>query len=398
MSRGYDRRHGSRNHGDPGSWANRANRDRNPLVPSFGAATASKEAERCHGDARSAPHVLSRSNRPFALFRQVRPGESSAMPCGTVFVKKRPLGKTGLFVSELALGTWGLSGDGYGAVAPEEAERVVLRALDMGVSLFDTSDAYGAGQTEALLGRVLDGREVTVVTRGGIDLTSIPPAQNFAPRYLEAAITRSQKRLRRERIDLYLLHNPSEECLRKGEAIRALEDAVKTGRVAHWGVAVGDTEAARAAIDHGAEVIELAYNMFHALDLHRLAGEIMVAGVGVLARSTLSYGLLAGLWAKDRGFPVNDHRSERWTRLELERRIEQLDAVRYLVRGDVQTMRAAAVRFALANHLVTSAVLGPRSTLQLEQLVREVGSGPTYIPDHDLAALPRALARVGIST
>jgi aryl-alcohol dehydrogenase-like predicted oxidoreductase len=95
---------------------------------------------------------------------------------------------------------------------------------------------------------------------------------------------------------------------------------------------------------------------------------------------------------------VNDHRSERWTRLELERRIEQLDAVRYLVRGDVQTMRAAAVRFALANHLVTSAVLGPRSTLQLEQLVREVGSGPTYIPDHDLAALPRALARVGIST
>ena len=61
-------------------------------------------------------------------------------------------------------------------------------------------------------------------------------------------------------------------------------------------------------------------------------------------------------------------------------------------------MRAAAVRFALANHLVAAAVLGPRSTEQLEQLVREVGSGPTYIPDADLAALPRALSRVGIST
>jgi aryl-alcohol dehydrogenase-like predicted oxidoreductase len=301
-------------------------------------------------------------------------------------------------VSELALGTWGLSGDGYGKVEPEEGERTILRALEIGVNLFDTSDSYGAGKTEALLGRLLAGRDVMVVTRGGVDLTSEPPVQNFSPEHLEAALTRSQKRLRRERIDLYLLHNPSGECLRRGEATRVLQDAVKAGRVGHWGVAVGDTDAAHAALEGGAEVIEIAYNLFHALDLHRMAGEIMVAGVGVLARSTLGYGLLAGLWTKDREFTAGDHRLERWTKPELARRIEQLDAIRYLVRGEVKSMRAAAVRFALANHLVAAAVLGPRSTLQLEQLVREVGSGPTYIPDPDLAALPRALSRVGIWT
>jgi aryl-alcohol dehydrogenase-like predicted oxidoreductase len=320
------------------------------------------------------------------------------MPWRTVFVKKRPLGKTGLFVSELALGTWGLSGDGYGEVDATEAERTILRALEIGVNLVDTSDSYAGGRMEALLGRLLAGRDVMVVTRGGVDLTSEPPAQNFAPEHVDAAIARSQKRLRRERIDLYLLHNPSAECLRRGDATRVLEDAVKAGRVGHWGVAVGDTDAAHAALDRGAEVIEIAYNLFHALDLHRLAGEIMVAGVGVLARSTLSYGLLAGLWTRDREFASGDHRLERWTRPELARRIEQLDAIRYLVKGDVKSMRAAAVRFALANHLVTAAVLGPRSVGQLEQLVREVGSGPTYIPDVDLAALPRALSRVGIST
>ena len=122
----------------------------------------------------------------------------------------------------------------------------------------------------------------------------------------------------------------------------------------------------------------------------------MVAGTGVLARSVLSHGLLAGTWTKERVFADGDHRADRWTRLELERRVEQLSALRFLVRGDVATMRGAAVRFVLANHLVSSAVLGPRSVEQLEQLVRETGSGPRYIPDEDLMALPRALARVGI--
>jgi aryl-alcohol dehydrogenase-like predicted oxidoreductase len=124
----------------------------------------------------------------------------------------------------------------------------------------------------------------------------------------------------------------------------------------------------------------------------------MVAQSGVLVRSTLGYGLLSGMWSKERTFEDGDHRKERWTSAEMARRIEQLDAVRYLVKGDVRTLRAAAVRFVLANHLVSAAVLGPRTIEQLEQLVREVGSGPVYLADSDLAALPRALSRAGIPT
>ncbi len=313
-------------------------------------------------------------------------------------MKKRPLGKTGLLVPELALGTWGLSGDAYGAVPAEEAERTVLRAIDIGLSFIDTSDAYGGGQTEAMLGRVLAGKEAIVATRGGTDRRTEPPTQNFAPEYLEAAVARSLKRLRRETLDLYLLHNPGTETLKKGEATDAVKAQVKTGTIAHWGVSVGDSDSARAALEQGAEVIEIAYNLFNAADLHRIAGDVMVSGAGVLARSTLGYGLLAGMWTADREFPPGDHRRERWTKLELARRVEQLDGVRFLVKGDVQSMRAAAVRFALANHVVSAVVLGPRSVTQLEQLVREVGSGPIYLPDSDLAALPRALSRFGIET
>lgn len=313
-------------------------------------------------------------------------------------MRKRPLGKTGLVVSELALGTWALAGESYGAVDPKDAETVVARALDIGFTLFDTSDAYGAGKMEALLGKALRGKEVTVVTKGGTDRTMAPPRKRFDAEYIRASVGRSCKRLGRERLDVYLLHNPSPDALLSGEATGALEAMKKEGLVGHWGVSAGDPDVARAAIQQGAEVLELAYNLFQAIDLHRLAGEIMVAGTGVLACSTLAYGLLAGMWTGDREFPEADHRAQRWTKLELARRVEQLEAVRYLVRSDVLTMRGAAVRFALANHLVTAAVLGPKSVAQLEQLVRETGSGPTYLSDEALAALPRALSRVGIPT
>jgi aryl-alcohol dehydrogenase-like predicted oxidoreductase len=313
-------------------------------------------------------------------------------------VRSRPLGKTGLVVSEMALGTWGLSGDPYGKVDPNEAERAIFRAFEMGFSLFDTSDAYGAGKMEALLGNTLRDKNVTIVTKGGLDRTTSPAKKRFDGPYLRQAVERSVKRLGRDRIDLYLLQNPSAYALLGGEAVDALTALKTEGLIGHWGVSAGDVEVARAAIQVEAEVLELAYNLFQAADLHRLAGDIMVAGTGILAHSTLGYGLLAGMWTRDRSFENGDHRGERWTKPELARRVEQLDAVRFLVRGDVHTLRGAAVRFVLANNLVTSAILGPRSVVQLEQLVRETGSGPTYLPDEQLSALTRALGRVGIAT
>jgi aryl-alcohol dehydrogenase-like predicted oxidoreductase len=297
----------------------------------------------------------------------------------------------------MSIGTWGLAGESIGAVEEKDAETIVRRCLDMGMSLVDTADSYGAGRMEALLGRVLRGnRTVTVVTKGGTDRTTDPPRKHFDSEYLRESVARSLKRLQRERIDLYLLHNPSLDALVAGDCVATMQDLKKKGDIAHWGVSAGSDEVARTAIDKGAEVIEIIYNLIQCVDLHRIAGDVMVSGVGVLARSVLDYGLLSGYWSKERTFAENDHRNMRWTRLELEHRVEQVDALRYLVQGDIKTLRAAAVRFVLANTVVSSAVLGPRSVEQAEQLVREVGGGPRYLPDDALAALPRALSKVGI--
>ncbi len=311
-------------------------------------------------------------------------------------LRLRSLGKTGLRVTELALGTWGLSGDAYGPVDEATQQGVVERALEMGISLVDTSDAYGGGRLEQLLGRMLaDRRDVVVVTKGGTDRTTAPPRKRFDGAYLRTAVERSLRRLAHRRVDVYLLHNPSVAAVEGGDAVDTLRALKDEGKIGHWGASVGDVASGRAALRAGAEVIELPYNLFHAGDLHRLAGEVVVRGAGVLAHSTLAFGLLAGDWTKDREFAEGDHRGQRWTRAELERRIEQLTAVRFLVHGDIDTLRAAAIRFVLANRIVSCAVLGPRNVAQLEELVREVGMGPIYLRNEDLMRLADELLAVG---
>ena len=307
-------------------------------------------------------------------------------------MRKRPLGKTGLVVSELAIGTWALAGESYGPVEEADAEAVIRRAVDMGFSLVDTADAYGGGRMERLVGKVLK----VVVTKGGLDRTTDPSRKIFDPFFLRFAVEKSCKRLGVEALPLYLLHHPTPDAVHNDAATETLKELKTEGKIQHWGVAAGDEDVARAAIDKGAEVIELAYNLTHPIDLHRISGDVMISNYNILTHNILAYNLLSGMWGKERTFEEGDHRNDRWTRMELEHRVQQLDAIRFLVKGEVHTLRAAAVRFVLANHVVTSAVLGVRTVQQLEQLVRETGGGPRYLPDDDLRQLPRALDRVGI--
>jgi aryl-alcohol dehydrogenase-like predicted oxidoreductase len=297
----------------------------------------------------------------------------------------------------MALGTWGLSGDAYGPVDDAEQERVIERALEMGFSLVDTADAYGGGRMERLVGRAIaDRTDVVIVTKGGTDRTTAPARKRFDAPFLRESLERSLRRLGRDSVDVYLLHNPTVDALRNGQAVDTLQTLKAEGKLGHWGVSVGDAEVGRMALQFQAEVIELAYSLLNGADLHRLAGEVIVSGAGVLARSTLAYGLLAGGWSNDKAFAPGDHRADRWTPAELERRIQQVASMRFLVHGDVRTPRAAAVRYVLANRIVSAAVLGPRSVTQLEDMVREVGMGPIYLRDEDLMRIPRTLENMGI--
>jgi aryl-alcohol dehydrogenase-like predicted oxidoreductase len=318
--------------------------------------------------------------------------------CYTAGMRKRSLGNTGLSVSELALGTWGLSGDGYAPVAESEQDAVIDRALALGVTLFDTADSYGKGAMEKKLGERLKEKEATViVTKLGTDRATTPARKSFSPAFIRESFARSQERLQREVVDVVLLHNPSERTLERGEAAAVLEELKTKGSLRAWGVSVGSSATATEAIKAGAQVLELAYNAFHSRTLRELERDISERKVGVLARSVLAHGLLCGQWPTNKEFGSGDHRAERWTADDLKRRISQLNALRPCVNGGVTSLRAAALRFVLSNESVSSAVLGPRGSIQLDQLLREAGKEPPYLSPESLSALDLRLANVGVS-
>ena len=319
--------------------------------------------------------------------------------CYTAGMRQRPLGNTGLSVSELGLGTWGLSGDGYSPVDDVVQDAVIERAHALGVTLFETSDSYGKGAMEQKLGQRLKGKDTALIaTKLGTDREAIPARKCFSPAFIRERFARSQERLGREVVDIVLLHNPSERTLERGEATGVLAELKSKGALRAWGVSVGSAASARAAMQQGAQVLELAYNAFHSRALREISDEITEKGVGVLARSVLAHGLLCGQWPTTKEFGSADHRAERWSADDLKRRISQLNALRPCVAGDVSSLRATALRFVLANERVSCAVLGPRGPLQLDQLLRDAGKEPPYLSPESLTALEHRLANVGVNT
>ncbi|MFO0547493.1 MAG: aldo/keto reductase [Polyangiaceae bacterium] len=317
-------------------------------------------------------------------------------------MRKRQLGRTALVVSELTLGTWGLSGDAYGPVNDVDADATIDRAVALGITLFDTADVYGSGATgsmgrmEKKLGQRLPQKTTMVATKIGTSLEGYPEKQ-FDAQSLFMAFERSQERLRRDAIDVLLLHNPSPATFTSSEAIDLMKRLKDEGKVRAWGVAAGSVEVAKLAIERGCDVLEMAYNCFFTSDVKMLAPSLLESGVALLARSVLAYGLLAGHWTADREFYPPDHRAERWNENELRRRVEQVGALRSALGGPAPTLRSVALRYVLANDRVTSAVLGPRNPTQLDQLVRDAGRMPPYLAPQIMTRLEEALASHGVT-
>jgi aryl-alcohol dehydrogenase-like predicted oxidoreductase len=312
-------------------------------------------------------------------------------------MRKRPLGNTSLKTTELGLGTWGLSGDGYGPVKEIEQDRVIDRALTMGIRLFDTADCYADGAMESRLGRMLPrGDGTVIVTKIGTRRDLTPPRKDFSPAYLREAFERSRERLGRDVIDCVLLHNPSAQTFENGGVRELMEELRDKRWIVSWGASVGSPQAGGAALDAGAQVLEVVYNLFNTREVTALSPVLAMQRPGVIARSVLAHGLLCGQWPPGKEFPEGDHRAERWSSDELRRRILQLNAVRPMIGDQTPTLRSIALRFALSNSVLSSVLIGPRNTLQLDQLVREAGRMPPYLDPERLASLQERLLAVGI--
>lgn len=297
-------------------------------------------------------------------------------------MRKRPLGNTGRFVSQIGFGTWPIAGSGgitgYGSCASETAKETIKAALAGGITLFDTADVYGDGFAESLLGELLlsTREDVIICTKGGWDLAQAGP--NFTSDFLRSRVEASLSRLRSTYIDVYLLHNPPAHLIGVRDIYRPLVHLRKKGRILHIGVSVAHAEDALLALDvPEVEIIQLPYNLLLPNAEWGVFRNGQSSGKGIIIREALGNGLLTGKYTSASQFPRNDFRSTLPQNYfsQLQTQLNQVGPYRRAG----ESMVEFALRFVLDRPQVASVIVGARNPEQLagHLLVKELTPSPT---------------------
>ncbi|HEX2372301.1 MAG TPA: aldo/keto reductase [Solirubrobacterales bacterium] len=282
-------------------------------------------------------------------------------------MRTRRFGNTDLEASEIGFGTWALGSSWWGEVTEDDGERLLLRALELGITFFDTGDAYGRGANEELVGRVLGPRrdEVQLATKFGYELgagrrehSEGERPQRWDGPFVREALEASLRRLGTDRVDLYQLHNPRMEAIVRDETFAALEDLKAEGKLRQYGVALGPAigwrdEGLRALETRAIASVQTVYNLLEQEPGRDLIEAAERAGAGVMARVPTSSGLLDDTLTPDTTFPEGDHRRHR-PREWLVEGLEKIERIRFLCDdGSERTMAQAALRFILDSGVTT---------------------------------------------
>ena len=299
----------------------------------------------------------------------------------------RTLGRTGLRVSEVGFGAMTIGGEVFGATDDQESLRALHRALDLGMNFIDTADAYGRGHSEELLAQVLKTRrhEVILATKGGNQFTVRQGLRNFDPDYITSALEASLKRLQIKTIDLYQLHNPSQEVMRSGEIFERLDRCKREGKIRFYGVSLEKTEDGIVAIETGKpDTLQVVYNILHQDPEEQLFPLAQKENIGILARVPLERGVLSGRFKTAAEFAQKDWRRGVFSDEGLAQTQAAVEKLEFLVKGDVPNLAQAALRFILSNFVVSTVIPGIRTVKQVEDNVAV--SGKT-LPGDDLVRL-----------
>lgn len=299
-------------------------------------------------------------------------------------VLSRKLGGTDVEVTDVTLGTWGLAG-AYGPVDPSVFESVVRRAWERGVRSFDVSSAWGDGAAEKRLALALgsDIGDAVIIGRFGHDRVDGRIMAQFDPSALVKGVEATLARIGRQHLDVMLLHHPPAKVLASDFHAKATSYLEYNGVVRTWGVACTSLDDARLAIEHGARVVCLTHNLLMPEDVRGLRALLAEREVGLLTRSPLLYGLLAGEWDETKTFPEEDHRARRFTPEHLQRRLAALETYRFLISERTPDLATAAFRFVLSEPTVSSVLIGPRSEAQLAHALDAVAERPLFGPEDE---------------
>jgi aryl-alcohol dehydrogenase-like predicted oxidoreductase len=287
----------------------------------------------------------------------------------------RPLGRTGVQVSKLCLGTmmfgaWGNSDHG-------DSTRIIHAALDAGINFVDTADVYSGGESEEIVGKALKGRrdDIVLATKFWGPMGDDPNRRGVSRRWIMAEVEDSLRRLGTDWIDLYQMHRPDPET-DIDETLGALTDLVRQGRVRY----IGSSSFA------GGEIVEAQWTA-RERNLERFRTEqppysVLVRGIeldvlptaqrhgmGILTYSPLSGGWLSGSWTAD-ATPTSPARQRLAARFDMslpenQRKLEAVEQLAKVADDAGLSLIELAIAFVVNHPAVTSAIIGPRTMEQL---------------------------------
>jgi len=282
-------------------------------------------------------------------------------------MRYRALAGTDLHVSEVGFGVWTVTAGWWGDYSDEQAIGMIRRALNLGITFFDTADTYGDGRGETLLAEALgaDRERVVIGTKFGYDASrqegprgqrELP--QDWSPAFVRAACEASLRRLGTDRIDCWQLHNPKMDAIERDDLWQTLDDLRREGKVRSYGVALGPRigwreEGLRALRERGVPSIQIIHNLLEqepGADLITAARE---TGASVIVRVPHSSGLLEGHFTEETTFARGDHRRHRPKEWLIDG-VQKVEQLRFLEAGGRRTLGQAALQWLLAEPAVTS--------------------------------------------
>ncbi|HVZ71846.1 MAG TPA: aldo/keto reductase [Polyangia bacterium] len=300
-------------------------------------------------------------------------------------MKTRRLGRLDLDVSEIGAGMWGMV-DWSGA-DEAEARRALQRAVELGCTFFDTAFAYGDGQSERLLGELVRANPV----RRLVTATKVPPKnrawpakpehtldESYPPEHVEAYLRRSLENLGLPRVDLFQFHTWQDKWLEDARLPRLIEKLRASGLVGGVGISLNrwepwnGVEAVRTGL---VDAVQVIYNVFDQNPEDQLFPACEAAGVGVIARVPFDEGSLTGTLTRDSRWPRGDWRNLYFCAENLGPTIDRVERLRPLVPAG-QTMAEMALRFILANPVVSTVIPGMSRVRHVEANLATSDAGP----------------------
>lgn len=288
----------------------------------------------------------------------------------------RTLGRTGISVSEVGYGAWGIGGVQWTGGDDDEARRALNLAIDRGLNFIDTALAYGRGHSERLVGEVARARSERIFIATKIPpknlewpARSVPLEEVFPADYIVECTETSLRNLGVEAIDLQQFHVWHDNWVESTDWIEAIAKLRQQGKIRHVGISINDYQPANVikALRTGQiDAVQVIYNIFEQAPNEGLYPVCQELNIGVLARVPFDEGGLTGAIKPDTVFPEDDFRSWFFRGDRKQKVFDRVERLKALLGAEAASLPELALRFTLSHAAVSTVIPGMRSTKHVE--------------------------------